>query len=264
MTKKSCQIGVTGLHVHVTIPTHFPITTWVRCQLGHWYGRAQSWYGHAGLGGSCFISLPAGNSEWEQDCILGTKLPQQRFWVKASNKFRFQKLPGSSLRNVWEVFLSVVLGARGHCSPLTKAWGTWWNHRADFPSWSTWPLWCQWWTPDYWPTTNLHGDTPWLLLWWKNKMTWGMSGLKVGPCDQPASYQKGPAAFLGHWDDLALQLITLTRPLFSSQTRCLLAPYHCEMLLFSPCIFKNGSKKTEERKPTVWEILINFHASNAI
>lgn len=61
---------------------------------------------------------------------------------------------------------------------------------------------------DCWPMTNLHCNIPWSLLWWNNKNDPGHELLQAGPWDQPASCLKGPAAFVGHWDNLVLQLPT--------------------------------------------------------
>lgn len=55
---------------------------------------------------------PAGNTEWAQKSIVGTKLPQQHFRVKASKKFCFQKLPGSSLWKAGEVLYSLLFWER--------------------------------------------------------------------------------------------------------------------------------------------------------
>lgn len=137
-----------------------------------------------------------------QNVILGIKLPQQCFWMKASKKFRCQKLPGGRLWKAQEFLLSIVLDMRGPRSPRSEqSVGEQWGHQADVPSWSTRPLWCHWWSP---PSPKTCTCTTSITDRWQicmailsgcygiTKTTWGISCLKAGSCTQPASYHKRP------------------------------------------------------------------------
>lgn len=54
-----------------------------------------------------------------QNVILGIKLPQQCFWMKASKKFRCQKLLGGRL---WKAQVSSLRCSRHERTTLTSVW----------------------------------------------------------------------------------------------------------------------------------------------
>lgn len=188
-----------------------------------------------------------------QNVILGIKLPQQCFWMKASKKFRCQKLPGGRLWKAQEFLLSVVLDMRGPRSPLSEqSVGEPVGSPGRCPQLKhpapVVPLMVSIKSQDmhmhnihHWPMTNLHGNTQWLLR--NNKNYLGHKLLKSRIL-HPASIlpQKTSAALLGHWDNLALQLTTINQSLFSSQARYLMAPHCCEIFLFSPASLKRALK----------------------
>lgn len=111
----------------------------------------------------------------------------------------------------------------------------------------------------YWPMRDLCGNIQWLFLSWNNKNDPWRVFLKSHIL-RP-SYQKGEKGLLAVPGTTSCRCCPLGFVLTTQNASCLYVTVkHC---CFPPHHYRQH-EKPKEWKPTAWETVINFHASNAI